>query len=161
MLTSTRRRLAAAMVLLVPLLGACGFGYQTDQVYQAGVGVNDRSGTVDVLATVVVSTREGQGTLVASLVNKGDSSDSLTGVTGEGIQGEVAKPVEVPAGQLVNLADTGAISLSGTSLKSGYSVRLTLEFESGQRTELDVPVVPFAGDYSTITPANPAESPAS
>ena len=78
MLTSARRRLAAvALVLLVPLLGACGFGYQTDQVYQPSVGVNDRDGTVDVLGAVVVSSADGQGTFVASLVNK-DQSRSPT-----------------------------------------------------------------------------------
>ena len=69
MLTPVRRRLAAlALVLLVPGLGACQ--YQTDQVYQPGVGVNNRDGTVDVLGAVVVSSTDGKGTFVASLVNQ-------------------------------------------------------------------------------------------
>jgi len=71
MLTPVRRRLAAlALVLLVPSLGACGFGYQTDKVYQPAVGVNNRSGAVAVLGAVVVSGSDGSGTFVTSLVNK-------------------------------------------------------------------------------------------
>ena len=62
----TRRRIAAAsLVLLVPVLAACSSSeYQTDQVYQPGVGVNERSGTVDVLGAVVVRTSEGEGSHV-------------------------------------------------------------------------------------------------
>ena len=37
-------------------------------------GVNNRAGTVDVLGAVVVSTTNGQGTFVSSLVNKGTKS---------------------------------------------------------------------------------------
>src|SRR3954454_9114528 len=111
MLTSTRPRLAAvALVLLVPALGACGFGYQTDQVYQPGVGVNNRDGKVDVLGAVVVSSVDGEGTFVASLVNTDqEACDSVIQVTAEDLDAIISAPVEVPAGALVNLADTGAV----------------------------------------------------
>ena len=113
MLTSTRRRLAAvAMVLLVPVLGACGFGYQTDQVYQPGVGVNNRTGSVDILGAVVVSSLEGEGTFVASMVNKDTKNDdTLVSVTGDGLDVQLPAPVKIAADTLVNLADTGAVSV--------------------------------------------------
>jgi hypothetical protein len=160
MLRPTRRRLAAvAMVLLVPTIGACGFGYQTDQVYQPGVGVNNRDGAVDVLGAVVVSSIDGQGTFVASLANKGDSDDSLESVDGEDVQVQVASPVEVQAGSLVNLADTGAVGVTGESVSPGKFVRLTLQFESGQATEVNVPVVPREEEFSQIKPATPSGPP--
>src|SRR5690349_13750801 len=141
MLTSHRRRLAAvAMVLLVPTLGACGFGYQTDQVYQPGVGVNNRSGTVDVLGAVVVSSLNGEGTLVASLVNQSDTKDdSLVSVSGTGFEASLSAPVKIPAGQLVNLADTGAVSITGDNVQPGKFARLTLTFENGQTTKINAP----------------------
>lgn len=152
MLTSTRRRLAAvAMVLLVPSLGACGFGYQTDQVYQPGVGVNNRDGTVDVLGAVVVTASDGRGTFVASLVNKDtENDDTLVSVTGEDLQARVSAPVDVAAGTLVNLADTGAVGVDGETIMPGKFARLELQFESGQTTEVNVPVVPREEEYNEV-----------
>jgi len=147
------------MVLLVPTLGACGFGYQTDQVYQPAVGVNNRDGAVDVLnAVVVTSSTDGDGTFVASLVNKADSDDSLESVDGEDVQVQVSAPVEVKAGDLVNLADTGAVSVVGDGVQPGDFVRLTLQFESGQSTEVNVPVVPHEEEFSEVKLASPESS---
>ena len=160
MLTSPRRRLAAlAVVLLLPTLGACGFGYQTDQVYQPGVGVNDRSETVNVLGAVVVSTSEGRGTFVASIVNRDvEESDSLSGVTGEDVEAQVSAPVEIAPDSLVNLADTGAVGVTGEGITPGAFTRLTLTFESGQEVELNVPVVPYEDEYRDIKPASSSPS---
>jgi hypothetical protein len=159
MLTPVRRRLAAvATVLLVPSLGACQ--YQTDKVYQPGVGVNNRDGTVNVLGAVVVSSTDGQGTFVASLVNEDlEKSETLTGVTGKDLQVQVAAPVEIKPESLVNLDQTGAVSVSGENVEPGRFARLTLEFESGQETEVNVPVVPYADEYSEVKPAKPSASP--
>ncbi len=161
MLTSNRRRLAAAaMVLLVPTLGACGFGYQTDQVYQPGIGVNNRDGNVDVLGAVVVSSVDGQGTMVASLVNEDDNNDdSLVNVTGDGLEAQVSAPVKIAAGTLVNLADSGAVSVTGDTIQPGKFARLTLTFESGQTTEINAPVVPHSDEFSDVRLASPPTTP--
>ena len=122
-----RPRLAAVfLVILVPVLGACGFNYQTDQVYQPSVGVNNREGTVDVLGAVVVSGTDGDGTFVASLVNKDqDKTQTLTAIKGaDGIEVTLVKPVEVPPGQLVNLAEMGAASVHGHAIQAGGFARL-------------------------------------
>ena len=161
MSTSLRRRLAvASLVLLVPTLGACGFEEQTDQVYQPGVGANDRSGTVDVLGAVVVSSSDGGGTFVASLVNRDlSTSDTLTEVTGSGVQATVSAPIKIGPETLVNLADTGAIGVRGSTIAPGGYVRLQLSFESGQKTRINVPVVRAAEEFATITPAPPTGLP--
>ena len=158
MLTPVRRRLAPlALVLLVPGLGACA--YQTDQVYQPGVGVNNREGTVDVLGAVVVSSTDGEGTFVASLVNSDlEEADELTGVTGEDLQVQLAEPVEIQPEGLVNLADSGAVSVTGDEIEPGRFARITLTFASGQETEVNAPVVEEAGEFSDIEPARPSPS---
>ena len=148
------------MVLLVPTVGACGFGYQTDQIYQPGVGVNNRDGSVDVLGAVVVSSTDGEGTFVASLVNKDlENDDTLTQVTGEGVDVQLSAPVEIPSENLVNLADTGAVSVSGDTVSPGKWVRLTLTFESGQTSEVNTPVVPDEDEFDDIEPASPSSTP--
>lgn len=162
MLTSTRRRLAAgAMVLLVPVLGACGFSEQTDQVYQPAVGTDDRSGSVDILGAVVVSSLNGEGTFVASLVNnKQTKDDTLLTMTGDGLEVSLTAPIKVPAGDLVNLADSGAVSVTGDGVQPGKFVRLKLTFESGLKTEMNVPVVPYSGDFNDVRLASPPSTPA-
>jgi hypothetical protein len=168
MSTPVRRRLprvaaAAFLVLLVPALAACGFNVQTDQVYQPSTGVNDRSGTVDVLGAVIVSGQDGQGTLVASLVNKSETkSDTLSSVTAAdpnaGITTRLKAPVEVAANSLVNLADQGAVSLTGESITPGPFIGLVLTFTSGEEVHLNIPVVPQSGYYADIEPADPSPS---
>lgn len=149
------------MVLLVPTLGACGFGYQTDQVYQPGIGVNNRDGTVDILGAVVVSSLNGEGTMVASLVNENESKDdALVNVTGDGLEVSLSAPVKLPAGELVNLADTGAVSVTGDTIQPGKFARLKLTFESGQTTELNAPVVPYSGEFNDVRLASPKSTPA-
>lgn len=157
MLTPVRRRLAALAVVLLGL-GACS--YQTDQVYQASVGVNDSSGTVDVLGAVVVSTDDGTGTFVTSLVNNDlEESQTLTGVTtpdAGDAEVTLTAPIEIPAEGLVNLAESGAVSVVGPT--PGNFVRLVLTFESGQETEVNVPVVEPDEEFSDIEPAKSSPS---
>ena len=160
MLTSTRRRLAAAsLVLLAPLTASCGFGYQTDKVYQPGVGTDDRSSTVDVLASVIVSGQEGSGTYISSLVNKSQTKTiTLTDVTGpSGADVKLAGPVKIPADGLVNLANEPAISVTGSKVESGANLRLTFTFDDGVTTKINVPVVDQTGEYADVG-ASPTES---
>jgi copper(I)-binding protein len=154
MSTVRRRVAAAALVLLVPMLAACGFGAQTDQVYQAAAGSNNRDGVVDVLNALIVSDTDGQGTFAGTLVNKGTSKDTLVSVTGA--TGTV--DVDVPAGQAVNLATEGQVRLQSDDIKPGDYVTLTLQFSSGQTTEIAVPVMAHSGDYADV-PVGPTETP--
>ena len=77
MKSPSQRRLAIAALLLVPALASCGFNAQTDQVYQAAVGINDRSGEVDILNALIVSGEDGSGTFAGTLVNKDTTNDCL------------------------------------------------------------------------------------
>src|SRR4051812_23564497 len=169
MSTPVRRRprhllAVASLALLLPALAACGFNYQTDQVYQPSVGVNNRDGAVDVLGAVVVSGIEGQGTFVASLANKSeDDAATLTSVAAadpdSGVTVKQIGPVEIPPGGMANLASMGAVSVNGPTVKPGAFVRLQLKFDSGQETEVNVPVVPQEDSYADIEPADPSASP--
>jgi hypothetical protein len=162
MLRPVRRRIAVlAVVLLVPALGACT--YQTNEVYQAAVGSNNRSGTVDILGAVIVSGSEGSGTFVTSLVNKDlEKPATLTSVTGpSGVEVQVAKQVEVGPDDIVNFADLGAVSVKGEEVKAGGWIKLTLEFDTGQKTSLNTPIVNRDEEYSEVAPAVPSASPSS
>lgn len=145
------------MVILLPSLGACGFNYQTDKVYQPGVGADNHKGTVNVLGGVVVSPGDAQGTFVASLVNTDlKEPQKLTSITGDGVQVKLKAPISVEPDSLVNLADSGAVGVTGEDIEPGNYVRLSLEFESGQKVDLNTPVVSNVEEYAGVTPASPS-----
>ena len=161
MKSPSQRRVAIAALLLAPVLTACGFNEQTDQVYQPAVGVNDRSGTIDILNALVVSGTDGSGTFAGTLVNKDQSQgDTLETVSGTGVTAS-RKTVQVPAGEAVPLGDSGAVSLKGTGIVAGKWVTLTFAFSSGQSTTIKVPVVEAAGDYSDVPLPSSATTPSS
>lgn len=165
-----RRSVAAAAVVLLPLLTSCGFDKPTDRVYNPGVGVNDRSGAVDVLHALVVADGEGSGTVVAGLVNTDSTeADQLTQVAGSGADSSVSvsmsSPVEIPADSLVQIADKG-VDAQGKAIEAGSFVELTFSFENAESVTLQVPVVAPRGDFADVplpseessSPASPSES---
>jgi hypothetical protein len=150
---NVRRSIAATAILLAaPMLASCGFSQQTDQVYNAAAGVDNRSGSVYVLNALIVSGSNGSGTVVASLVNTDEqNNDALTGVTGDGLTVNGPTRTTVPAGGNVNLSDLGKYSASGQAVVPGKFVKLTFTFQRAQQVTLDVPVMSSSNpDYSGV-----------
>lgn len=149
----------AALALAVPTLASCGFDYATDRYYTPAVGANDRSGSVDVLAGVIVSSEPGSGTFIASFSNNNeDEAATLESVGGE-VSTASFQPIEIPAGGLVNLADPPAdIAVEG-DFETGDFVPVTVTFGTGEEIDLEVPVVPNQDDYAGLDgPATPTET---
>ncbi|MBE7324703.1 hypothetical protein IEQ44_08560 [Nocardioides sp. Y6] len=143
--------LASLALVLAPVLSSCGFDYATDRDYTPGVGANDRSNTVAVLAGVVVSDGEGGGVVVASLSNKSvDETVTLTGLSGQGLTvGEVAEVELAPQG-FENLATSDSpISVSG-DFEAGNFVPVTFMFDNGEQAEMKLPVVRNCGPYAEV-----------
>lgn len=167
---SLRRSAAVAALVLAPVLSSCGFDQPTDQVYTPGVGVNERSGEVDVLNALVVSGADGSGALVATLSNNNnDQADALTQVTGagedSGLRVELEDSIEVRAGGTVSLSDEAEIPVEGDAITSGAFVALRFTFQNAETVTVEVPVVARRGPYSDIpvpsvapTTATPTES---
>jgi len=146
----TLRRAAIASLLLAPVLTACGFSVQTDQVYQAAVGPNYRLGHVDILNALIVSGQDGTGTFAGTLVNKDNTADDrLDSVTGPDIVA-ARRTVDIPAGGVARLAESGVLTLTGDGIKPGAYVELTVAFSNGDSTTMKVPVVEAVGDYAGV-----------
>lgn len=156
-MTKTWRRplSAAALLLCVPALTACGFDLPTDQVYTPGIGTNDRSSTVNVLHAAIVSEESGEGVFIAALVNKDlREDDALTDLAGSGADADlsVTPPGQITVGPetLVQLNDEGGIQLSGERVEPGNFVEVTLTFERGEPVTMDVPVVARSGAFADV-----------
>ncbi len=162
MLSTLRRRIAgASLALALPALAACGF--QTDQVYQPAVGVNDRSGEVDVLGALVVSAAPGSGVFITSLVNNDTTrADKLVSVQGSGVQVAVGATPDIPVGGLVNFADKslGGIPVQGAKVQAGGYITVRLTFQNADPVTIEVPVVtdtgPYAGLAGSASPTSPS-----
>lgn len=157
---NVRRGLAATVLALaVPVLSSCSgnFNAQTNQVYNPSVGVDDRSGSVDVLNALIVSGADGSGTVVATLVNNDlTNADTLKSVAGSGADASLkvtpGGTTAIPAGGLLNLATGGRIFVQGDRVKAGYFVEITFSFDRGQAITVKAPVVSSAGDeYADVT----------
>ncbi len=152
------RIVAAAVALAVPVLSSCSsnFNAPTDQVYTPGVGVNDRSGNIDVLHALIVSGEDGSGTLVAALVNNDQvNPDTLAGVSGAGDDASIeisdsGAQVEIPADGLVQLADDGDISVTATQVQPGRFIELTFNFENSESVSVEVPVVANTEEFAEV-----------
>lgn len=144
-----RRSVAvAAFVLAVPVLSSCGVGFseQTDQVYNPSAGVDDRSGSVNVLNALVVSGTDGSGTVIASLVNDDQThADKLVSVAGAGRDSALkvtpGGATDIPAGGMLNLATDGHVYVRGSRVVPGNLVEITFSFDRGKSITLKAPVV--------------------
>jgi hypothetical protein len=157
-----RRVAIAALLLLAPALTACGFGAQTDKIYQAATGINDRTGTVELLNAQIVSAEDGTGTFIATLDNTGTKADRLINVTGDGVT-STSKGVTIPADGVANLAQPAEVgnpvqvAVSGEKIQAGHWVRLTFDFANGQSTEVLIPIVSNSEDFHDVP--LPSEAP--
>ena len=148
------RRTIALMTGAIALsaLTSCGFNYATDRPYTPANGVNEQGGSVDVINAVIVSSEEGSGTFVATLSNNenGESAtfDGLEASGESDLQAEEFEAIEIPPGGMVNLADEGAIPVTG-SFAAGDFVEASLSF-GGEVVDMDIHVVTNCGDFAGI-----------
>lgn len=148
--------MAAAAALA---LSGCGssFNAQSQQQYQPAAGVSDRTGGVFAINTLVVTNGKGDGTLVSALINQGQSVDSLREVTAADNTGSGLKVAKLPAGGLslpagraVQLANSGAVRISGKALSAGTFITLTFTFDQAVPLELQVPVLNRSSTYADV-----------
>ncbi len=144
---------ASVVALVAGLTTACGFQPQTNVVNNIAVGAEDRSGTVDVLNAVVIAGEADLGVFSASLVNPiGEDPVTFGGLVPTGDLGELGRyaSTEVPAGELVDLSDSGGVPVEG-DFRAGQYVTVTLDLADDGRVTLDVPVVTPCHQYSLLT----------
>ena len=159
--TRTKVLAAAAALLAVPALSACGtnFDAQTDTIYTPSDGENSYDGSVDVLNAMIISDTPGTGRFIAGLVNNdSQEADTLEGVEGVGDSAEVTFSIEgeteIPPGGGVQLSDADAAMVTATGsedvLQAGKFVRVSVSFANGDSAELNVPVMAPGETYDDV-----------
>ena len=153
------------------LTSGCGsnFNAESQDPYQPGPGITDRSSDVFVINMLVVTSDEGMGTVVGSLVNQRSQSDYVVEFTASHSEaGELrtsplpAVPadeassggdapsagVAVPASGATQLPKDAQLQVTGEAVVPGTLVTLTFTFHRGEPVTVEVPV--FSEDNSYV-----------
>jgi len=156
-LPRTSRRLAIVAVTTAFGLGGCagtGMDAQTNAQYQAGVGANVRSGSIQLYNALAVDNGNGTATFSAAILNRADTPAKLTGATARGSDGSTVKATTAPAivdvGQLFNTGKAGAVILQDKELAAGEYVTVKLTFTDGRTVSVEAPVVARTAIYDEV-----------
>ncbi len=161
MSVATRRMAAvAAAAVLVPSLGGCWSGFQSGTSQQAnqavGNGANLATGDIEVRGATWVRNvaNPNEATLVATFLNNGDASDSLTKVEIEPVSrmGITGGAIEVPVKGTVRTGYFSPNFINAFEFKAFPSafVRTTFTFQNAGTVTGDVLTVPNTGQYAGV-----------
>ena len=165
-----QRSLAGCVAVVAGMLTvgcSSSFDAQTNQIYQPAIGSDNRHHDVYVLDALVVTDGTNLGTISAGLVNevvhRGDALIRVTADSADGnrVHGMIrGGQVRLPSQQLVQLADTGDVTLSAAKpLNIGGSITVTFTFRNAAPVTLDLPIVKNTGDFIHVPVPTPSVTP--
>ena len=148
---------AVSAVAVAALLAGCAAGFDATaaQPYAPADGVLADSGDLRVQnALVVASDSISSGVISATITNRGDTDDELTGLTSPDGTVDLTGDGTLPAGTSVRLgADTDlSATLSALTALPGETITLRLTFARAEPLRIKTVVVPAEGSYESITP---------
>ncbi len=161
-----RRRVAvgAAAAAAFALTGcATGFGTQTNQQYQAGIGADERDSSVYVLGALFVDNGNDTATLSASLINQRNAPEQLTSVetttrSGQPLTSTFAGPADLAMAKPYVPGTSGDIVLTG-NFTDGGNVKITFNFDKAAPVTISVPVVRRTAMYDSVATGSPTPTP--
>jgi hypothetical protein len=157
--TPARRRVSAlaAGIALAAVTAGCQVNspVQTDVPYVPADGMPADIGQLAVRDLLLVGDGSGVAVVSGSAINLGSQPMTVQFTAGDATQGAStsgAAQVQLSPRQQLDLASKG-LELSGVSGKPGTLVPVTITSSTGGTTMVQVPVMPPAGEYATLTPA--------
>ena len=146
--------LVATAALGVSGCAGTGMNAQTNAQYQAGVGANVRTGSIQLFNALAVDNGDGTATFSAAILNRADTPAKLTGATARGSDGSkvvaTTAPAIVDAGQLFSTGKAGAVILQAKELTAGEYVTVKLMFNGGRTVSVEAPVVARTAIYDEV-----------
>lgn len=158
-----------AALLVAANLAGCGFDTATNRVNAIQTGTTDRDGQVDVLGALIVAGQPESGTFVASLVNNDPEEQatlsSVGGAPDSTIEVPAFDPIEIPAQGTITLGDTGGgspaekpgITVRGDFVPGDF-VTISLDYDSGETTMVEIPVVPACRQWEGLDSSSDVDS---
>jgi len=127
---------------------------QTNAQYQAGVGANVRTGSIQLFNALAVDNGDGTATFSAAILNRDDTPARLQraeAVASDGSDVDVTGgPAIIGAGQVFNTGKAGAVILEDKELEAGEYVTVKLSFDGGRKVSVEAPVVARTAIYDEV-----------
>jgi len=141
--------------LLVVALAGCnasGPDAPTRTIRQVTDGVEATSGSIKAVNVLLVTQEDGSAVLVGTIVNSGDESDSITGITANSVAGQLnVKSLEknAPAIFAGDSANSSAI-FTGLNVPASKHVDVLVTFANAEPMKIDVLVREKAEYYASV-----------
>lgn len=142
----------ALLVVVLTGCGASGPDAPTRNIRQVTDGVEAISGGIKAVNVLLVTQGDGSAVLVGTLVNSGENSDSITGITANGIVGEVSvTPLETDS-PVIFAGDSANSSarFQGINAKASDHVELEISFASAAPIKVSAIVRAKADEYASV-----------
>jgi copper(I)-binding protein len=163
---SFRRPIAAVLLAALPFTAACGAGKgnETDKERATPYVAHVDAGSMAVRSIRILPSTESTGYLMAAIVNRGDTPDTLTNatvgggaVTPNGVSGFTIEPTESLSFSTPALGGTDSPTLEITAAASpltiGTTVPVTFTFENAGTVQIEAPIKSEEQVGSTATAA--------
>ena len=127
-------------LLVVGLAGcnASGPDAPTRNVKQVTDGVEAMSGSIKAVNVLLVTQEDGSAVLVGTIVNANDASDSITGITANGIAGTISAPSLEKNSPVIFAGDSAnsTAKFTGLNAKASSHVDLVITFANAEPMKL-------------------------
>lgn len=141
-------------LLVVGLAGcnASGPDAPTRNVKQVTDGVEAMSGSIKAVNVLLVNQEDGSAVLVGTIVNAGDASDSITGITANGVAGNISAPSLEKNSPVIFAGDSAnsTATFAGLNVKASNRVNLEITFANAEPIKLNALVRAKSEVYANV-----------
>lgn len=132
------RRAIVAPIIAVALTG-CAMHEGSQAWYNPTDGTSADAGSIAIRNVVVVANDDGEATVLASFVNRGDEDQLVEVLVGDASGTPAPDTVEIPAGGSAQIGPDGAarVDLNDSGAVPGRSVDVEFRFENAPRATVD------------------------
>ena len=142
----------ALLVVVLTGCGASGLDAPTRNIKQVTDGVEATSGEIKAVNVLLVTQGDGSAVLVGTLINSGEVSDSITGITANGIVGEVSATTMETDSPVIFAGDSANSSarFPGLNAKASDHVELEITFANAAPIKVSALVRAKAEEFANV-----------
>jgi hypothetical protein len=142
----------ALLVVVLTGCGASGLDAPTRNIKQVTDGVEATSGEIKAVNVLLVTQGDGSAVLVGTLINSGEVSDSITGITANGIIGEVSAKTMETDSPVIFAGDSANSSarFAGLNAKASDRVELEISFANAAPIKVSALVRAKAEEFANV-----------
>jgi hypothetical protein len=142
----------AFLVVSLSGCGASGPDAPTRNVRQVTDGVEATSGEIKAVNVLLVTQEDGSAVLVGTIVNNGTTRDSITGITANGVVGEISAPALEVGAPIIFAGDSANSNtrFPGLNAKASDRVNLEITFANAAPINLNAIVRAKSDIYANI-----------